>query len=202
MQAAIAFDAETRETHGKGSSRALRREGKVPANIYGEGEGNVTVSLPANRLAREYKQGGFFSKIIEIKTGNSSIFALPKDIQLHPVSDVIEHIDFLRVNDDSTIRVQVPVHFLNQDRSIGLKRGGTLNIVRHTLELVCKVTNIPSAIEYDLKDTNIGDSVHISQLDLPEGVTPAITSRDFTVATIVGRGGKADDAEAATPETK
>lgn len=199
MQAAVTFEANTRETHGKGASRALRRAGEVPAIIYGEGAANVTVSLQENLLTREYKRGGFFSKIVEIKTGKESIFALPKDMQFHPVSDAIEHMDFLRVTEKSTINVFVPVHFLNMDRCKGIKRGGALNIVRHDLELVCKVTNIPSAIEIDMLSVDIGDSIHISAINLPEGVEPAIKDRDFTIATIAGRGGKqeSDDAEGA-----
>lgn len=207
MKAAVTFEANTRETHGKGASRALRRAGEVPAIIYGEGEKNVTVSLKSNILTREYQRGGFFSKIVEIKAGKDSIFALPKDMQTHPVSDAIEHMDFLRVNDKSTITVAVPVHFLNQDRCKGIKRGGVLNIVRHDLELVCGVSNIPSSIEIDLKDCEIGDSIHISAITLPEGVTSAITDRDFTIATVAGRGGKqdaddeAEDAAAAAAES-
>lgn len=197
MKAAVTFEASTRETKGKGASRALRRNGQVPAIVYGNGKANLSVALDANKITHEYYGGGFMSKIIEIKTDKESLFALPKDIQLHPVTDVIEHADFYRVDEKSRINVMVPVHFSNQEKSIGLKRGGVLNVVRHEVELVCAVNNIPKEITIDLLKVDIGHSVHISHVELPENVTPAITSRDFTIATVAGRGGKqeADDAE-------
>ncbi len=196
MKAAVTFEANVRETHGKGSARAARRAGKTPAIVYGEGDQNVSVALDTNMLAHEYRRGGFFSKIVEIKAGKESFFALAKEMQFHPVTDVIEHVDFLRVTEKSSIKVKVPVHFLNQDKSIGLKRGGVLNIVRHDLELICNINNIPKVIEIDVLKTNIGDSIHISQVSLPEGVTPAISGRDFTIATVAGRGGSNDEDEA------
>lgn len=196
MEAAITLEATVREPSNKGAARALRRAGKVPAIVYGEGKKNVIVSLEENIVTREYQRGGFFSKVVEIKTDKESIFALPKDIQFHPVSDKIEHMDLYRVTDKSTINVLVPVHFLNMDRCPGIKRGGNLNVVRHDLELVCNVTNIPSSIDIDLVSANIGDSIHISHIALPEGVTPTITDRDFTIATIAGRGGKQESAAA------
>ncbi|MCI5049492.1 MAG: 50S ribosomal protein L25/general stress protein Ctc [Rickettsiales bacterium] len=200
MKAAVTLEATQREATNKGSSRALRRAGKIPAIVYAKGTGNVTFSLPENILSREYLRGGFFNKVIELKTEKDSIFALPKDIQLHPVSDKIQHVDFYQIKEDSTVTVQVPVHFLNIERCKGVKRGGTLNVVRHTLELVCNVQNIPSFIEADIKDMQIGDSLHISAIELPEGVTPAITDRDFTIATIAGRGGKSASEESAEGE--
>lgn len=200
MKAAVSLEAATREVSNKGAARALRRDGKIPAVVYSKGDKNLSISLDSNTVTHEYLRGGFFSKIVEIKMGKDTVYALPKDVQLHPVSDKIEHIDLYRVTDKSTIKVLVPVHFLNQDRSIGLKRGGALNIVRHELELICNVNNIPRFIEIDLKDVNIGDSIHISHVALPEGVAPAIKSRDFTIATIAGRGGQQeDDSAAAAP---
>lgn len=199
MQAAASFTATPREQSGKGAARALRREGKVPGIIYGEGKGNVSVALAENELTREYFLGGFFSKLVEIDTGSDKLFALPKDIQRHPVTDKILHVDFLQVTEQSTITALVPVHFHGQDKCIGLKRGGNLNIVRHDLELVCGVNNIPKSIDIDISKMNIGDSLHISQVALPEGVKPAIIDRDFTIATIAGRGGK-QEAEAGEGE--
>jgi large subunit ribosomal protein L25 len=192
MKAAVVFEASTRESTGKGASRALRREGKIPAIVYGEGKENVSVALDANSVTQEYLRGGLMSKIVEIKAGKGSIMALPKEMQFNPVTDRIEHADFYQVDEKSTIHVMVPVHFLNQEKSIGLKRGGVLNVVRHDLELVCSVSKIPSFIEIDLLTVDIGHSIHISHVTLPEGVKPAITSRDFTIATIAGRGGKQD----------
>lgn len=199
MQAAVAFDATTRETSGKGAARALRRDGKVPANIYGPSKTNLSLALSTKEVTLEYLRGGFFNKIVEIKTGKSSVYALPKAVQLHPVTDVLEHVDFYQVDEKSSIRVMVPVHFLNMERSIGIKRGGVLNVVRHNLELICKVNNIPKFIEIDLLDINIGDSIHISHVKLPEGTSPAIKSRDFTIAAMAGRGGKDDADDTAGP---
>lgn len=197
MKAAVTLEAATREVSNKGAARELRRNGRIPAVVYSKGGSNVTISLDENTVTQEYLRGGFFSKIVEVKMGKDTLYALPKDVQMHPVSDKIEHVDLYQVTDKSTIKAQVPVHFLNMERSIGLKRGGTLNIVRHELELICGVNNIPRYIEIDLKDVNIGDSVHISHVTLPEGVTPAIKDRDFTIATVAGRGGKQEEEEAA-----
>lgn len=202
MKAAITFEASMRTTSGKGSARAIRRAGNVPAVIYADGKAGEMVTLSSNALTREYRRGGLMSKIVEIKTDKQSFYALPKEILFHPVTDVIEHADFLRVTEKSTIKVRVPVHFLNQDRCIGIKRGGVMNVVRHDLELVCNINEIPSHIEIDMQSVNIGDSIHISHVTLPKGVTPAIRSRDFTIVTVAGRGGKGDvEEEAGAPKT-
>jgi large subunit ribosomal protein L25 len=197
MQAAATFNATTRETNGKGAARALRREGKIPAIIYGETESNVGIALESNLLEREYRLGGFFSKLLELKAGNDTLYVIPKDIQLHPVTDRIEHIDFMQVTEKSTIKVRVAVRFLGMDKCVGIKRGGNLNIVRHELELVCNVNNIPRSIEIDISKMNIGDSLHISSVELPEGVSSYITDRDFTIASLAGRGGKQDSEDSA-----
>lgn len=197
MQAAATFEATIRESKGKGAARAVRRERKIPAIIYGINKQNVSIALAENEIEREYHLGGFFSKLLELKAGKDSLYVLPKDVQMHPVTDRIQHIDFLQVTEKSTIKAFVPVRFLGMEKCAGLKRGGNLNIVRHELELVCGVNNIPRVIEIDISKMNIGDSLHISAVALPEGVTPAITSRDFTIATIAGRGGKQDKEDAA-----
>ncbi len=190
MQTALQFTAEDRKKTGKGEARALRREGRIPAIIYAKGEEPVNISLEEREVKKAYHKGGFFSKIIGIDAAGKSFHALPKDIQLHPVSDRIEHVDFLKVTDTSEINVLVPVRFLNQEKCVGIKRGGSLNIIRHDLELVCTPKNIPDVIEIDTAALNIGDSVHISQIELPEEVRPAITDRDFTIATVAGRSAK------------
>ena len=197
MKTATAFAAETRAARGKGGARSVRREGKVPGIIYAKGFEPVTVALPEKDLRLAYQKGGFFNKIVSITLDGKQLNALPKSLEFHPVSDAIEHFDFIKVDENSRIRVMVPVKFLNQDRSIGLKRGGVLNVVRHELELVCSPNNIPTLIEIDVKDANIGHSIHISHVALPEGVTPAITSRDFTIATIAGRGKDEEEAKPA-----
>lgn len=201
MQAAAEFIATKREHTGKGAARALRRQGKIPAIIYGKEKGNIDVALDENVVSREYYLGGLFSKVISVKTGDDSVLALPKDIQLHPVNDRIIHMDLLAVDASSTIKAIVPIRFLHTDRCIGIKRGGNLNIVRHDLELSCRVDNIPRQIEIDVSKLNIGDSLHIIHVSLPEGVEPTITSRDFTIATVTGRGGKQDKADEADQES-
>ncbi|MBN67023.1 MAG: 50S ribosomal protein L25/general stress protein Ctc [Rickettsiales bacterium] len=196
MEAAYTFDAELRESHGKGSARALRREKKVPAIIYNKDMEPVSVSMDRDKLTHAYFRGGFTSKVVEIKAGKDTYHALPRQLQLHPVTDMIEHADFLRVTDKSTINVNIPVNVLNADRCVGVKRGGSINVVRHTVELVCNVTRIPTSVDVDVKDAHIGDSIHISEVDLPEGVTPTITDRDFTIVTIAGRLAKASEPSA------
>lgn len=194
MKTAVQFKAESRERTGKGGARALRRDGMIPVIIYANGEAPINLAIDEKSLKLEFHKGSFFSKIVGIEAGGKTITALPKDVQLHPVTDRIEHADFMKVDAKSDIHVFVPVRFRNQEKSIGLKRGGVLNVVRHDLELVCKPDNIPQAIEIDLAEVNIGDSIHISHVALPEGVRPAITSRDFTIATVAGRSTK-DEAE-------
>jgi large subunit ribosomal protein L25 len=192
MKAVYQFDAAKRENIGGGAARALRRTGSVPAIMYSNKLEPVSFALVEKDLTREYKKGAFLSKLVEIRLEGKTFFALPRDIQLHPVSDRIQHADFLQVDADSQIRVQVPVKILNADKSIGLKLGGALNIVRHTVELLCSPDSIPSRIEVDIRSVNIGDSIHISAIELPANVTPVI-KRDFTLITITGRSVSSDD---------
>ena len=199
MKSHIKFEADIREKTGRGEARALRRSGQIPAILYSKDVEPVSLALTEKELVREYLKGGFSSKLLEVSAGKKSYFALARNIQTHPVSDRIEHLDLLEVKADSKISVEVPVRVINADRSIGLKRGGALNVVRHTVALICSPENIPSKITVDIKDAHIGDSIHISQIALPDGVVPAIQDRDFTVATIAGRikaEDKAADAEA------
>ncbi len=188
MKTAISFSAEARSDSGTGSARALRRAGRIPAIIYGvKTDKPVQLSLEAREIEREYHKGFFFNKLVEITVDGKSYHVLPKDLQLHPVKDLIQHADFYSVDKDSRIKVKIPVRFLNQNSCVGIKRGGALNVVRHEVEIVCTPENIPHILELDIKDAQIGDSLHISQITLPEGVAPAITDRDFTIATIAGR---------------
>ncbi len=197
MEAAITFEATPREKEGRGASRELRRNGRVPAIVYANGKENISLSVEERELSREYLKGSFRSKVIALNTGKQTIHALAKEMQKHPVSDRIQHVDFQQIEAGEAIVVNVPVRMTNRDRCPGIKRGGALNIVRHNVELSCTPETIPSHLEVDLSKVNIGDSVHISHLTLPEGVAPAITDRDFTVVTITGRGKK----EAVTTET-
>jgi len=187
MKAVATFEAINREGAGKGAARALRRTGRVPAILYGHNAQPAKISLPLKELTLQFHKGSFFNKIVDISLDGKVIHALPRDVQTHPVTDIIEHADFQRVDKDSVIHVFVPVKVLNQDKSMGLKRGGVLNIVRHEIELICKPDAIPSFIEVDVAGADIGHSVHISAVKLPPDVKTAIKGRDFTVVTVAGR---------------
>ena len=185
MSDALTLPAELRERAGKGASRALRREGRVPAVIYGGNEDPIAVHLEAKELVRQMGTGHFMNSIVMIDVNGQSYRTLPKDVAVHPVSDRPLHADFLRLAKDAKIHVNVPVVFVNEDDSPGLKKGGVLNVVRHELELVCESDKIPDEIKLDVAGLDIGDSIHISHVTLPEGSVSAITDRDFTIATVV-----------------
>ncbi|MBY6128657.1 50S ribosomal protein L25/general stress protein Ctc [Qipengyuania aquimaris] len=185
MSDALTLPAETRERAGKGASRALRREGRVPAVIYGGKEEPITIHVEAKELVRQLGTGHFMNSIVTIELGGKKIKTLPKDVSLHPVSDRPEHVDFFRLAKGGKIEVHVPVVFINEEASPGLKKGGVLNVVRHELDLICENDKIPGEIEIDVTGKEVGDSIHISELTLPEGSESAITDRDFTIATLV-----------------
>jgi large subunit ribosomal protein L25 len=178
--------ASARTRVGKGSARALRREGNIPAVIYGDKQPPLSIAVNAKDVSKKLHAGGFLTHVATIDVDGEKIQVLPRDYQLDPVKDFLVHVDFLRVSASSKITVEVPVHFLNQDISPGLKRGGVLNVVRHEIELEVSVTDIPEFIAVDLKDAEIGDSIHISAIALPAGAVPTIRDRDFTIATIAG----------------
>ena len=184
MAETISFQAEPRDGAGKGPARQLRRTGRVPAVIYGERKDQQMISLEARALRRELNNPRFFSTLCSLQLDGEAIRVLPREVQLHKVTDDPLHADFVRVSRGTTIHVTVQVAFLNEDISPGLKRGGVLNVVRREIELVCPADSIPEQIELDLAKADIGDSLHISQVTLPAGVHPAITDRDFTIATI------------------
>jgi large subunit ribosomal protein L25 len=195
--------AEARERVGKGSAREVRRNGRIPAVIYGDKQAPQAITLDYKELYYKIHGGGFLTTIATIDVGGTKIKVLPKDFQLDPIRDFPMHIDFLRIGKDSVVTVQVPVHFENEEKSPGIKRGGVLNIVRHEIECACPADSIPEAIVVDLTGVNLGDSIHISAVTLPAGVKPTITDRDFTIATIAApaglkseEGGAADEAEA------
>ena len=201
MSDALNLPAELRERAGKGASRELRRNGRVPAVIYGGNEEPTTIHLEEKVLMKLLMTGHFMNSIVMIELGGKTLRTIPKDVAMHPVSDRPVHADFLRLSADATIHVEVPVLFTNEEDSPGLKRGGVLNIVRHELELICDADKIPSEIEIDVTGLDIGDSIHISSVTLPEGSTSAITDRDFTIATLVAPSAlKRSDAEAEAAE--
>ena len=186
--------AEARERVGKGSSRELRRNGLIPAVIYGDKQAPIAISLDTNAVTKRIHAGGFMTTVATIDLNSEKIKVLPKDYQLDPVRDFTMHVDFLRVSADSKVTVEVPVHFINEEKS-AIKIGGVLNIVRHEVELHCPANDIPEFITVDLAGHKIGDSLHISHVKLPAGVTPVITDRDFTIATIVAPAGGVSEAE-------
>jgi large subunit ribosomal protein L25 len=179
------LDAMPRERVGKGAARAVRRDNRVPAVIYGGGQAPVSISLDYNRTNQLIYAGHFLTTVFEIKVGDEKIRAIPRDYQLHPVKDTPVHVDFLRLSAGSTIRVEVPVHFTNHEASPGLKQGGALNIVRHAVELIVPADAIPDALTADLTGLAFNDAVKISAIALPAGVKTVIKGRDFTIATIV-----------------
>jgi len=204
MSDALNLPAELRERAGKGASRALRREGRVPAVIYGGKEEPITIHLEEKEVVRQLMLGHFMNSIVMIKVGGDSVRTLPKDVAFHPVSDRPTHIDFLRLAKDAKIEVAIPVIFTNEEESPGLRKGGVLNVVRHELELICESDKIPDEIEVDVTGKEVGDSIHISEITLPKGSESAITDRDFTIATLVapsalkkseGEGGEEEDGE-------
>ena len=176
--------AQRRERAGKGPARAARRAGRVPGVIYGSKKDPSMVTLDPRELDRELQTGAFLATIYDVQIDRDKERVLPRDVQFDPVTDRPIHVDFLRVSATSSVTVQVPVNFLNEEESPGLKRGGLLNVVRHEIEMNCLADAIPSSIDIDLAGLDIGDSVHISMISLPDGVAPTITDRDFTIATI------------------
>ena len=183
------ISAEQRERVGKGSARAVRRAGRVPAVIYGDKKEPIGITLESREITRIIHQPGIFGRLLNIKVSGSKHTVLTRDIQFHPVTDNVLHMDFLRVSGSAKVAVAVTVDFVNEDECPGIKVGGVLNVVRYEVELLCPATTIPEKITVDLQGLKIGDSVHISTIELPEGVTPTITDRDFTIATIASPGG-------------
>jgi len=181
-----------RENYGKGAARALRRAGQIPAIIYVKGKDSLSYSLEEKEIKRQYHRGGFFGKVLKLDSDKGEIMVLPKDLQLHPVTDRIEHADFIQVDDKSEFKVLIPVKFLGLEKCPGIRKGGNLNVVRHDLELWATTANIPDEIVIDITSLNIGDSIHLSEINLPEGVRSVI-ERDFTVATIAGRLAKEEE---------
>ncbi|MEQ9636914.1 MAG: 50S ribosomal protein L25/general stress protein Ctc [Devosia marina] len=189
MAANKVLKAQAREGVGKGAARELRRQGRVPAVIYGDKKPPVTVSVAFKDALKSIYSGGFKSHVLDLDVDGTIHKVIPRDYQLDVVMDQPVHIDFLRVSGNSTITVEVHVEFINEEKSPGLKRGGTLNVVRHTVELIAPANAIPEAVTVDLSGTEIGDSIHISAVTLPKGVKPTITDRDFTIATVVAPSG-------------
>lgn len=192
--------ADARERVGKGSARALRRSGKIPGVIYGDGQPPIAIALDYNELAQKIERGHFLTTRATIEVDGKSHQVLPKDYQVDPVRDFPMHVDFLRVSSKTIVTVEVPVHFVNEEESPGLEQGGVLNVVRHAIELHCPADSIPESITVDLTGVEMGDGVHISNVELPKGASPTITDRDFTIATIAAPAALKSEEEAAAGE--
>lgn len=180
----ITFPATARERAGKGAARATRRAGQVPGVVYGAKEPPVLIALDPKLLKQQLGQSGFFTRLVDIQIEGKNHRVLPRDVQYHPVSDAPIHVDFMRVSADARVTVAVPVVFINETQSPGLKKGAVLNVVRHEVEVSAPVDRIPHSLTVDLAGTDIGDSIHISHIKLPDGVKPTIADRDFTIATV------------------
>lgn len=176
--------AELREGAGKGAARATRRAGRVPGVIYGNKQEPVLISLDPVALTKEIHKPGFFAHVYEITVGGETYKVLARDLQTHPINDMPIHVDFMRFSAKTRLAVEVVVEFINEEKCPGIREGGVLNVVRHEVELRCSPDNIPESLTADLEGLDIGDSIHISAITLPEGVEPTITDRDFTIATI------------------
>ena len=185
MSDQLTLPAETRERNGKGASRELRRDGRVPAVVYGQKKDALSIHVEEKLLTKMLQTGHFMNSVVMVEVGGKPTRTLPKAVDFHPVSSRPIHVDFLRISEHTKVHVAVPMRFDNEDASPGLKRGGVLNVVVHEHEIVCDAAHIPSEIHIPLDGLEIGDSIHISAVKLPEGVTPTNTEEDFTVATIV-----------------
>jgi large subunit ribosomal protein L25 len=198
MSDQLTLPAEARDRAGKGASRALRRDGRVPAVVYGEKKEPLSIHVEEKLLTKMLHTGHFMNSVVMIDYQGKPHRTLPKAVDFHPVTSRPIHVDFLRISEHTKVTVAVPVRFDNEEASPGLKRGGVLNVVSHELELVCDAASIPNEIHIDLTGLEIGDSIHISQVKLPDGVIASNQDEDFTVATIVAPSAmKAEEEEAA-----
>lgn len=198
----IVVSVEVRDRTGTGGARDARRSGLVPGVLYGGPRGAVAISVKRNELVKAIGTGKLIANMVDIEHKGERQPVIARDIQFHPVTDEPVHIDFYRVEENSIITLNVPVHFINDEAAPGIKRGGVLNIVRHDIEVRCKAGNIPTEITVDLTGYDIGDSIHISSVALPEGVKPVISNRDFTIATVQGsRAVIEDDVETGDADT-
>ncbi|MEO0465358.1 MAG: 50S ribosomal protein L25/general stress protein Ctc [Pseudomonadota bacterium] len=192
MSEQIVFNVAVRPRTGKGGAREARREGFVPGVLYGGDEAPVAINLKRNEVIKAINTGQFLSSTATLVHDGEKQLVIPQDIQMHPVSDQPMHVDLYRVNAKQKIKVEVVVHFSGEETSPGIKRGGSLNVVRHTVELLVPAGNIPDALAADISELDIGDNVKISDITLPGDAEPTITDRDFTIATVVGRTAKAE----------
>jgi len=192
--------AKARSGVGKGAARALRREGWIPAVIYGDKKDPLPISISYNEAMKSIYAGGFKSHVINVEVDGEKHRVIPRDFQLDVVKDKALHVDFLRVGPNTKLHVQVAVHFVNQEESPGLKKGGVLNIVHHTLDLTCPASAIPEAITIDLTGKEVGDSIHLSDVTLPKGTSVRSHEKDMTIATVAAPSAMRSEVDAAPAE--
>ncbi len=200
MSDQLTLSAETREPGNKGAARALRNQGRVPAVIYGNKEEAVSIHIEEKLLVKALNTGHFMNTVVMIDAGGQTHRTLPKDVQFHPVTDRPLHVDFFRIGEHSTVTVAVPVRFVGEENSPGLKKGGVLNIVRHEIELVSDAAEIADEVVVDVSGFDVGDSIHISAVTLPAGAKSAIEDRDYTIATIVAPSALKSSEDQSAPE--
>jgi large subunit ribosomal protein L25 len=197
MAQVITIEAQRRDRAGKGAARQTRREGLVPGVVYGNKEQPLLVAMEFHKFDRVLRTPGFFTHLVDLAVDGATHRVLPRDVQFDPVTDRVTHVDFLRVSSGTTITVMIPVEFVNQDKSPGLKRGAVLTVVRHEIEVEAPADAIPERITVDCSGFDVAESIHISAVKLPEGVKPTISDRDFTIATISAPSGlKSEEASA------
>jgi large subunit ribosomal protein L25 len=197
MPEIISLSAEPRDSVGKGAARATRRAGRVPGIIYGDGKEPVTISFEPRELARAMHRAGFFATLVDVSVGGATHRTLAREVQHHPVNDTALHIDLMRVGAGAQVTVSVPVSFINHDKSSGLRRGGILNIIRHDIDIICSVDAIPDRVVVDLDGLEIGDSIHIEKVVMPQGARPVLSSRDSTIASVAASSAVREEALAA-----
>ena len=197
MPEIISLSAEPRASAGKGAARATRRAGRVPGIIYGDDKEPMPISLEPRELSRAINRAGFFATIVDVAVDGSVHRTLAREVQYHPVTDDALHVDFMRVGAGATVHVSVPVHFVNHERSPGLRRGAILNVIRHTVDIACAVDKIPDQLIIDLDGLEIGDSIHVETVSMPEGVQPVLGSRDSTSASLAASSAVREEALAA-----
>ncbi|WP_341748863.1 50S ribosomal protein L25/general stress protein Ctc [Candidatus Tisiphia endosymbiont of Sialis lutaria] len=201
MSELLELAAEMREKFGTGAARDLRRRGMVPAVVYGANKQPLAVSIEEKEITKHYRKPGFISSIVQIKVGNKTHKVLPKAVELHPITDIVRHVDFVHL-EEKTQTMEVPVVYEGKERALGVKRGGFFNIIKRTMNLLCDVNNIPKNINIDVSNMLIGQSLKAKGIKLPEG-TQLASKSDFIIATIIGRkGSKAETEETATEEVK
>ncbi len=199
MSEVLKLEASMREKFGTGVARDLRRRGLIPAVIYGAGKEMLAISIEEKEITKHYRRHGFISTVIQIKVGNKTHRVLPKDVELHPITDIVRHVDFVHL-EEKIQRMEIPIIYEGKERAVGVKRGGFFNIIKRTITLLCEVDNIPKNVDIDVTGMYIGQSLKARNIKLPKG-TEFASKNDFIIATIIGRkGGKLESEEISNAE--